>query len=85
MAVLTEGGTTVMEVSVLDTMAPVPAVPKLTDVALARPPPKMVMADPLASGPVCVLRLATAGHPLLPCRAMARVASSPVPSPVAAS
>ena len=79
------GGTTVSEVSLAEMICPCPAEPKLTEVALARPPPLMVKAPPPATGPLRTLSEATEGQPSPPCRAMARLLSSGVPSPVAAS
>ncbi len=82
---LAPGGTTVMEVSVCETIWPAPAEPNVTEVALAKPPPAMVMAPPPPTGPVLGLTDATDGHPSAPCRAMDRFWSTGVPRPLARS
>src|SRR5580704_10856078 len=64
---------------------PAPTEPKVTDVALANPPPVIVMAPPPLTGPVKGLTDATEGQPLAPCSAIARFWSMGVPHPVAAS
>ena len=46
------GGTTEMEFSLCPTIVPLPSAPKLTAVALAKPPPRIVMAPLPLSGPV---------------------------------
>ena len=67
------------------TIRPAPADPNVTEVALAKPPPMIVMAPPPATGPVFGLTAATDGHPSAPCRAMDRSWSTGVPSPLAGS
>ena len=66
-------------------MRPAPTDPKVTEVALANPPPSIVMAPPPLTGPVSGLTAATDGHPSAPCSAMARFWSTGVPSPLAGS
>ena len=53
--------------------------------ALANPPPSIVMAPLPAIGPVFGLTASTEGHPSAPCRAMARFWSTGVPRPLAGS
>ena len=79
------GGTTVMEVADCATMRPGPAEPNVTEEALAKPPPKIVMAPPPLTGPVLGLTAATDGHPSAPCSARVRFGSTGVPRPLAAS
>ena len=79
------GGMTVMEVSDWETIWPAPAEPNVTEVALAKPPPEIVMAPPPPIGPVLGLTEATEGHPSAPCSAMERFWSMGVPRPLAAS
>ena len=74
-----------MEVSDCETIRPAPTDPKVTEVALANPPPSIVMAPPPLTGPVSGLTAATDGHPSAPCRARARFWSTGVPRPLAAS
>ena len=57
----------------------------MTDVALAKPPPKIVMAPLPLTGPVFGLTAATEGQPSAPWSAMARFWSTGVPRPLAAS
>ena len=63
-------------------MVPLPIGPKDTAVALARPPPKMVMAPEPLMGPVFGLRPDTDGQPSPPWRAKARLGSTGEPSPL---
>jgi len=79
-----EGGTTTSDVAVCETIFPVPALPKVTAVASARPPPATVMALAPETDPESALRPATDGQPSPPCRAMARSSAPgacPTPSP----
>ena len=79
------GGMTVMEVPDCERMWPVPTDPNVTAVALAKPPPLIVMAPPPWAGPVSGPTDATDGHPSAPCSATERFWSTGVPRPLAAS
>ncbi len=78
------GRDTVSELALRETMVPLPADPKDTAVALARPPPEMVMAPEPLMDPVFGLRPATDGQPSPPCSVSARFGSTGEPSPLAA-
>src|SRR5580704_9998596 len=79
------GGMTVMEVWDRARIWPPPKDPNVTDVALAKPPPLIVMGPLPTTGPVLGLTDATEGHPSAPCRARERFWSIGVPSPLAMS
>ena len=79
------GGMTVMEVCDRARIWPAPTEPNVTEVALAKPPPLIVVGPLPATGPVLALTDATEGHPFAPCRARDRFWSTGVPRPLAMS